>query len=113
MEEQITPTPIVETMPTQKTVPVRTSYHRKTRMGWIIAAVLGAIIIIGIVWYIIRHHKAVPATPIETLQSLENTSRPVTTPAQQQAFELKETSRKSAPVKATADDRIKMLNALK
>ncbi len=87
--------------------------QHKKKIVWIIAAVIGVIVIAGIVWYIVRHHKAIPATPIEVLQTLENTSRPVISSAQQRAVELKETSRKSAPVKATTDDRIKMLNALK
>ncbi|MDB5254871.1 MAG: hypothetical protein JWL92_247 [Candidatus Nomurabacteria bacterium] len=113
MEKQITPTPIVETVPAQNTAPVRTSYHRKTRIGWIIVIVLGVILVGGIIWYVVKHHKKTPSTPVEMLQSLEDASQPVEVPVSQRANELKDISRKSAPVKATPDDRIKMLDALK
>jgi cytoskeletal protein RodZ len=113
--ENLTPQPnpspiIVDKMPIVTVV--KTSYHHKKRMGWILIAV-AVLIVAGVVVWIVHNHKKGPLTPEQTLQALKDTSQPITATPKDRATNLKAATQRSTPVKASPIDRSTMLNALK
>ena len=112
MEDQYTQPnkPIVETMPTQPyTFKDGIRNHKKLLL--IIGGVLLVIAIALVAWLFIRSHAK--KTPEQILQSLAQSSEKVGPSPTERANTLQDSAAKSHPVKATNEDRINMLNALK
>lgn len=107
----------METPIQSQTNTMPSSYNKKKRI--IAIAILVLISLLGLIlWYVLHkpskaEQQPSPALPpLETLQALDAVSSPITATPKERALELKELSKNSKKVSATAADREKLLEKL-